>query len=395
MVRMGKKFFVFYVILCIYAFSNNVKKIRSGESHTLILLGNGKVFGFGWNESGQVINGNSKNYKKIVEIKGVESIVDIDVGDIHSVALRKDGIVFTWGSDFSGQLGSPDYKNFHLPVIVKMKNGEILKDIIKVAAGWDFSVALKKDGTVWTWGENKYGQLGDGTYKNKYYPVCVKGPKGIGYLQNIVDIKAGAYHVLALSKDGTVWAWGDNQFGQLGDGSFISKKYPVKVKNFSGNGELSDIVKIECGAFHSCAINKNGEVLMWGKNMKGQLGNGTYEDRNLPVFVKNEEGKGHLKEIVDISLGRNHTIALNKNGEIFVWGSNKYGQLGNEILKSSPFPIRVYLNGKPLNKIVKISAGGAFNVVLNQNGELYFWGTNIVLIKGREINPSPLKIAKF
>jgi len=178
-------------------------------------------------------------------------------------------------------------------------------------------------------------------------------------------------------------------------GFLFQKKYPVKVKNFSGSGELSDIVKIEYGAFHPCAINKNSEVLMWGKNMKGQLGNGTYEDRNLPVFVKNEEGKGHLKEIVDISLGRNHTIALNKNGEIFVWGSNKYGQLGNEILKSSPFPIRVYLNGKPLNKIVKISAGGTFNVVLNQNEELYFWGTNRVLIKGSEINPSPLKIAKF
>jgi alpha-tubulin suppressor-like RCC1 family protein len=201
MVRMGKKFFVFYVILCIYAFSNNVKKIRSGESHTLILLENGKVFGFGWNESGQVINGNSKNYKKIVEIKGIEDIVDIDAGDIHSIALRKDGIVFAWGSDFSGQLGNPDFKNFHLPVIVRMKNGEILKDIIKVAAGWDFSVALKKDGTVWTWGENKYGQLGDG--------------------------------------------------------SFISRRYPVKVKNFSGDGEITDIVKIECGAFHSCAINKN------------------------------------------------------------------------------------------------------------------------------------------
>ncbi|HOM27233.1 MAG TPA: hypothetical protein PKV21_06980, partial [bacterium] len=279
----------FLAIICDYVFSENIEKIVSGKSHTLILTNEGFVFAFGWNKAGQIGNGNDKNISKPVMIKlnekeYLKDIIDIGAGDIHSIGLKKDGTVLTWGGNFSGQLGNLTFENSSFPVYVRYKNGQIVKDVIKVTAGWDFSVILKKDGTVWTFGDNKYGQLGNGTTENRNYAVQVKGPEGKGYLKNIIDIKAGAFHVLALAKDGTVWAWGDNEFGQLGDGTYIQRIFPVKTK------EIKDIEKIVCGAFHSFAIDKKGNLYGWGKNWKGQIGDGSFVNKNFPVkvFGKNE-----------------------------------------------------------------------------------------------------------
>ncbi|MCX7917751.1 MAG: hypothetical protein N2589_06480 [bacterium] len=379
---------IFFLILISIIFSdllfsgaNDVVKIVSGKSHTLILTKNGDVFGFGWNKAGQIGFRNDENSLKPTQIKlnnkiHLLDIIDIGAGDIHSIALRKNGVVLTWGGNFSGQLGNLTYNDSPFPVIVREKNGNIFNGVIKVAAGWDFSVVLKKDGTVWTWGDNKCGQLGDGSFKNRNYPIPVRNHLGKGYLKDIIDIKAGAFHILALSKDGTVWSWGNNEFGQLGDGSFENKFYPVKVRNLSGRGYLENIVKIECGAFHSLAIDKDGNLYAWGKNWKGQLGDGTYINRNRPIQVLGENGDGFLKNVVDVSAGRNHTIALNRKGEIFVWGGNVFGQLGNLILKKIYFPIRVY-NGKTLLKNgILISAAGSYCLVLLNDGNIYFWGVN-------------------
>jgi len=333
---------------------------------------------------------------KPVKIEFLSDIVDIAAGDIHSLCLRKDGYVLAFGKNYSGQLGNYTNEDSNFPVYVREKYNEFFKDAVKVACGWDFSVILKKDGTVWTFGDNKYGQLGDGREVNRNYPLPVKGPNGKGYLKDIIDIKAGAFHVLALSKDGTIWAWGDNEFGQIGDGTFINRKFPVKVKDSKGNGFLKDIKKIECGAFHSGAIDKNGYVLTWGKNLKGQLGDGSYINRNLPVYVKGEEGEGFLKDIVDISLGRNHTMCLDKNGVVFVFGSNDFGQLGNNILKKINFPVRVNFEGRILNDIVKISASGSYSIALSKNGELYFWGTNEGFINTKnQVKYLPTILSKF
>ncbi|MCM8807940.1 MAG: hypothetical protein NC926_08390 [Candidatus Omnitrophica bacterium] len=375
---MKKLILIKFVVINVvnFGFSHEIQKIVSGKSHTLILLKNGEVWGFGWNNAGQIGNGTTKNIIKPVKIEFLKDIIDIGAGDIHSLCIRKDGIVLSFGGNFSGQLGNFSNENFDFPVIVREKNLKFFRDAVKVACGWDFSVILKKDGTVWAFGENKCGQLGDGKKENRNYPLPVKNSNGIGFLKDIVDIKAGAFHCLALAKDGTVFAWGDNQFGQLGDGTYRNRNFPVKVKNFNGSGYLKNIKKIECGAFHSGAITSDGYVLMWGKNWKGQLGDGTYENKNIPTFVKDENGDKFIKNIVEISLGRNHTILLNKDGYVFIFGSNKHGQLGNNIIKRINIPIAVNYNGKILKDIVKISASGSYSVALSKNGILYYWGTN-------------------
>ncbi|MCM8767581.1 MAG: hypothetical protein NC921_02210 [Candidatus Omnitrophica bacterium] len=394
---MERKFFLVYFIFwfCNFAFSEKIEKIVSGKSHTLILTNDGYVFAFGWNKAGQIGTGNDKNIIKPIKVKlnnkeYLKDIVDIGAGDIHSIALNKDGFVLTWGGNISGQLGDLTYNNSNFPVFVKYKNGKIFNKVIKVVGGWDFSVALREDGTIWTWGDNKYGQLGDGSTINRNYPVQVK--TGLKYLKEIIDIKAGAFHILALKKDGTVWAWGNNEFGQLGDGTYQNRYYPVKVK------KLKNIVKISCGAFHSLAIDKNGNLYSWGKNWKGQLGDGTYQNKNIPVLVKGENGEGYLKDVIEVSAGRNHTIVLTKDGNVYVFGGNTFGQLGNMILKRINFPIRVY-NGKELIKdVYLISAAGNYSVLLLKNNYLYFWGTNegeIINKFEKSLIHLPFILAKF
>jgi alpha-tubulin suppressor-like RCC1 family protein len=389
--------FFFFLIICNYVFSGNIKKIVSGKSHTLILTNDGYVFAFGWNKAGQIGNGNDLNIFQPVEVKlnkneYLKDIIDIGGGDVHSIVLKMDGTVLTWGGNYSGQLGNLKFENSNYPDFVRYKNGEIVKDIIKVSAGWDFSVILRKDGTVWTFGENKYGQLGDGTMDNKNYAVQVKGPDGKGYLRNIVDIKAGAFHVLALAKDGTIWAWGDNEFGQLGDGTYIQRPFPVKTKG------INNIEKIACGAFHSLAIDRNGNLYGWGKNWKGQIGDGSFINKNIPVRVWGENGDGFFSDAKEVSAGRNHTVILNKKGEVFVVGSNIFGQLGNKILKKINFPIPVFSEEGNLKNVEKISASGNYSVALLMDGTLYLWGTNEGFLenKVKDVkNYTPTVVAKF
>ena len=156
-----------------------------------------------------------------------------------------------------------------------------LKDITAISAGLDYTVALKDDGTVWAWGCNGDGQLGDGTTTNRAYPVQVKSNAST-YLENITMISAGSDHTVALKDDGTVWAWGYNYSGQLGDGTTTSRYYPVQVMSDSTT-ELKDITVISAGTNHTVALKDDGTVWAWGNNDYGRLGDGTTTQREYPV----------------------------------------------------------------------------------------------------------------
>ncbi|MCL1983769.1 MAG: hypothetical protein FWG58_00020, partial [Methanomassiliicoccaceae archaeon] len=158
-----------------------------------------------------------------------------------------------------------------------------------VAAGGAHSLALKSDGTVWAWGWNAQRQLGDGTGTERSTPVQVKGPGGTGYLTNVIAIAAGGNHSMALKEDGTVWAWGYDLYGQLGDGDSggADKSTPIQVKGQDGTGYLTDVKAIAAGNMHSIALKSDGTVWAWGWNQYGGLGDGTSgspaNDKYTPV----------------------------------------------------------------------------------------------------------------
>ncbi len=275
-------------------------------------------------------------------------------GGTHALAIKSDGTVLAWGGDGYGQLGNDDLLfNAFAPVAVSGAN-----DIVAVAAGQAHSLALKADGTVLAWGNDAGGQLGDNaTLEDKPTPVVVSGAS------NIIAISAGYFHSLALKSDGTMFSWGNNSRGQLGD-SVVKADKPTPVA-VSG---ASDIVAIGAGSEHSLALKADGTVLAWGSDVEGQLGNNTqFADQPLPVAVMTSSN------IVGISAGTSHSLAFTSSGNVLAWGSDFGGQLGDNIPKvNKPTPVAV----SSVSNIVAVAGGFFHSLALKADGTVLAWGSN-------------------
>jgi hypothetical protein len=249
--------------------------------------------------------------------------------------LKNDGTVWAWGYNNYGQLGNGTYSNSNVPVQVSGLTG-----VTAIAWGWWHSLALKNDGTVWAWGYNKQGQLGDGTKTDSNVPVQVSGLTGVTAI-------AGSWkHSLALKNDGTVWAWGYNGDGQLGNGTNTNSNVPVQVSGLAG------ITAIAGGYQHSLALKNDGTVWAWGYNGDGQLGNGTNTNSNVPVPVSGLTG------ITAIAGGGYHSLALKSDGAVWAWGENYSGQLGNGAWgDNSNFPVQVLRHARSYQRAITASLG--------------------------------------
>ena len=263
---------------------------------------------WGANAVGQLGDGSFAAHLAPHAVSGLSGITGIHGGRQHVIALRSNGSVWCWGHGLDGQLGIGSTANRNVPT--KTHN---LANVKQVRTGHYHSMALRRDGTVWTWGLNKYGQLGDGTTQKRLLPVRVKG------LPHPAIAIAGARdHSLAILNNGTVWAWGLNQYGNLGTGNTVSHHLPVQVKG------LSQIIAIAGGRDHSLAIKKGGAVYAWGWNAYGQIGDGTTVNRHLPKHVAQLTGVA-----VQITAGANHSVVRRKDGSVWAFGQNSYGQIGD------------------------------------------------------------------
>ncbi|MCT4565099.1 MAG: hypothetical protein N4A68_12415 [Maledivibacter sp.] len=298
---------------------NGVKAVAGGVFHSLALTEDGTVWAWGWNIYGQLGDGTTIGRYTPQSARISEEVKAVAAGGGYSIALREDGKVCTWGSNSYGQLGNGTTRDSCIPEDLSR-----LSEVKAVAAGWGHSIALKEDGTVWTWGKNSGGQLGDGTTVNRSIPQEVRR------LWEIKAVAAGMNHSIALREDGTVWTWGDNRNGQLGDGTTIDRSSPIRVKN------LSEVKAIAVGAGGHCiALREDGTVWTWGDNREGQLGDETMTHRSVPVKVRG------LSEIKEVAGGWKHSIALREDGTVWTWGNNNYGQLGDGCLFGTSKPILV------------------------------------------------------
>jgi hypothetical protein len=269
----------------------------------------GEVWAWGWNDDGQLGDGTNTSSNTPLQVSGLSDVQAVAGGDFHSLALKNDGTVWAWGANGDGQLGDGTAGN-QRTTPVQVRN---LSDVQAVAGGWLFSLALKNNGTVWGWGSNAAGQLGDGTISNQR-----NTPVQVSNLSDVQAIDAGTVHSLALKNDGTVWAWGRNAEGQLGVGTFdFFYTTPVQVSN------LSDVQAIAAGDRYSLALKNDGTVWAWGSNDEGQLGDGTSTSSNTPVQVSG------LSDVQAVAGGWSHSLALKNDGTVWGWGRNAEGQLGD------------------------------------------------------------------
>jgi alpha-tubulin suppressor-like RCC1 family protein len=326
----------------------------------------GATFSWGYNAYGQLGDGSTKDSS----VPGAITIANpkdngtaaLAAGGFHSLALRKDGTVWAWGYNGNGQLGNGcivgvDCVNSTTPVQVKLSpNGPPLRGVVAIAAGFWHSMAVTSSGQLYVWGDNTYGQLGDGTHTSRGSTGAPPFALGSG----IRAIAAGWLHSLAVLNDGSVWAWGYNSNGQLGNGSSASTASPVKVLN-------GGITKVAAGGYHSLALNLSGMVLAWGHNADGQVGGGVFVDSFVPVWQPFIDDS-----VVDIAAGGFHSLALKNDGSLWSWGRNAQGQLGRHTdTSSSPVPSQA-----SVSSVVAMSAGGLFSVATTLDGRVWAWGSN-------------------
>jgi len=292
----------------------------------------------------------------------------IDIGQEHTIYLKEDGTVITWGKYYSGdRYIAVNDSGIGLDMTT-------LTGIVDVSAGGGSALALKSDGTVWAWGANEYGQLGDNSTTDRTTPVQVSTANG--YLTNVAAISMGDTNAVAITADGAVYAWGDNTYGQLGNGTTTSSLVATRVSGVDGDGYLSHIKAISVGGSHVLALCYDNTVLSWGKGGDGQLGLGSVENKLTPTIINLNDLP--LSDIKKISAGGKHSLALTKTGTVYAWGANNKGQLGIGSTTSSFVPVFVsdISGNENLGFVTDIAAGYEFSAARRSDGTVCGWGAN-------------------
>ena len=305
---------------------SGVSEVTAGDISSYALTSSGTVYAWGNNTFGQLGDGTTTTSTIPVQVPGLSDVDQIAAGNDHVLALNSDGTVEAWGLNNAGQLGNGSTASSDTPVTVQG-----LSDVVQVAAGglpgWaGHSVALKSDGTVWTWGYGKHGQLGQGANASNPVPTQVPG------LTGIVQIAANGDNTYALKSDGTVYAWGDDGFDQIGNpGAANNQNTPLQVQN------LSDVVAITADGTAALAIKADGTVWAWGDNNTGELGDGAVCGKYCVTPV---QAVG-LTSTAEVAGGYVHSLAETIAGAVYAWGNNSSGQLGNGTLIAATEPTLV------------------------------------------------------
>ena len=319
-------------------------QITGGYYGGLALLADGTVRGWGHNLYGEVGDGTTTQRDAPVPVPGLSGIVAISSGEAHSLALRADGTVLAWGYGKHGELGNgtatgPDEvcNCSKLPLAVPG-----LTDVVAIAAGSGFSLALRADGTVMAWGWNFKGQLGDGSGLTE----LAASPAPVPGLSGVIGIAASGYgyHSLALLSSGAVVAWGENQSGQLGNGTVSPPGGCACLGPVAVNG-LTDVTSVSAGGYHSLAALENGTVMAWGSNDEGALGIGSVSSTGCECVPAPVTTSG-ITGVRAVSAGGYHSLALLEDGSARSWGYNGAGELGDGTEEDRPAPVPVNgLNG--------------------------------------------------
>lgn len=350
---------ILLLFLFLFAINGNAqcwKMISAGNDNTLAIKQDGTLWG--WGDS-VYTNGTTP-----VQIGTATNWETVSAGYIHALAIKTDGTLWAWGISVDGVFGSGIINDFSiLPKQIGTQT-----DWLKIAAGTKVSSAIKTNGTLWSWGYNAVGQVGDGTTATKLIPTQI----GTDTNWSSIALHTSNYtysSTLALKTDGTMWAWGTNNNGQLGDGTYVQKNAPTQV------GTDTNWSSIDTGESHSLAIKTNGTLWAWGSNQYGELGVGTTVLKNIPTQI------GTSTLWTSVRGGTGFSVGTQTGSSLLVWGVNSSGQLGNNTLVSQTTPFLLTTSAQ------SVSVGSNHTFIQNITGT-YSWGYNAdgVLGDGTTIN---------
>ena len=294
-------------------FSSNARFMwSSSNGQSMIITSNGDLWLLGLDVR------RSTNIRTLLvntPTKIMENVIDVSLGGGHAMAITSDNTLWGWGYNRYGQVGNDGPRWVQRP-------RRIMEDVIAVSAGDNHTMAITSDGTLWGWGWNTFGQLGLGITEDKHRPVKI--------MENVVATSTGIGNTMAITVDGDLWTWGRDgsegglRQGWLGDATFEDRHSPAKIK--------SNVVAVVADP-SAMAITADGTLWAWGENSLGSLGDGTTEHRPIPVKI--------MTDVVSISRGSTHTMALRTDGSLWGWGTNRFGQLGDGTTENRHYPIKI------------------------------------------------------
>jgi len=300
----------------------NWRTVAVGDEHSLAIRGDGTLWAWGGNSSGQLGLGHTNVTHNPTQIGTANSWVAVSAGVAHSIVVAADGSLWAWGSNSSGQLGRGNTQSSNHPV--RIGTGT---NWVSVAAGGWHSLAIRSDGTLWAWGLNSGGQGGVGQTAN------LLSPAQVGLATNWASVSAGGWHSLATRRDGSLWTWGWNALGQLGLGHTSVSDTPTRV------GLATDWAVAVGGRWHSLALRRDGTLWAWGSNTNGALGLGVLDDSRLaPVRVGTDANWAH------IAAGRRHSAGVRSEGSLWTWGSNFTGELAQLSTRKAKEPANTWFS---------------------------------------------------
>ena len=341
--------FLFFQFFCNSLLSQCWSKIESGSGHTLAILQDGTLWGWGGGIYGQLGDGTNLNRSLPIQIGTDNHWTEIAGGQVHSIAVKSDGTLWAWGKNTNGQLGDGTLLTRNVPIQIGTAT-----NWSKVMAGFQHSIALKTDGTIWAWGDNFYGQLGDGSFTDRLVPTKV------GFQNDWASICAGIDSTGAIKNDGTYWAWGWNSSGQLGDGTSVDRVSPVHI----GGPTTWQSVSMSTDGF-TLAIKSDGTLWVCGYNYYGELGLGfsggaAYNLTQLgtDTWMKVKGGYAFAK-------------GIKSDGTLWAWGSNAYKVFGLVTVLGSNSPIQI-----GTDTWQSVTSGNQFSIQLKSDGTLWGCGEN-------------------
>ena len=323
-------------------------QVVGGSIHSLALQSPGTLWAWGYNALGQLGLSDLTNRSSPVQVGALSIWTKAACGGYHSLAIQSNGTLWAWGYGGNGQLGNNNSSGImSSPIQVGA-----LSVWTKVACGGANSLAIQSNGTLWAWGYNGSGQLGQNTAGTNY-----SSPVQVGTLSVWTQIACGYYSTAGIQSNGTLWAWGNNAYGQLGQGNTTNYSSPVQV------GSLSTWTQIACGYYSTAGIQSNGTLWAWGNNSYGQLGTSNQINYSSPVQV------GTASNWVKVSGGQNNSTAIQNNSTQWIWGNNSYGQLGYTAIVA-PIQIDTQSNWS------QVCCGLNYAMAVQNTGVLYAWGNN-------------------
>ncbi|KAM9300223.1 E3 ubiquitin-protein ligase HERC2 isoform 4-T5 [Morus bassanus] len=323
-------------------------QLIGGEQTLFAVTADGKLYATGYGAGGRLGTGGTESVSTPTLLESIQHVfikkVAVNSGGKHCLALSSEGEVYSWGEAEDGKLGHGNRSPCDRPRVIESLRGI---EVVDIAAGGAHSACITAAGDLFTWGKGRYGRLGHGDSEDQLKPKLVEALQGY----RVIDIACGSgdAQTLCLTDDDTVWSWGDGDYGKLGRGGSDGCKVPMKIDSLTGLG----VVKVECGSQFSVALTKSGAVYTWGKGDYHRLGHGSDDHVRRPRQVQGLQGK----KVIAIATGSLHCVCCTEDGEVYTWGDNDEGQLGDGTTNAIQRPRLVAaLQGKKINRVACGSA---------------------------------------